>query len=101
MLALADLVVSAWLVAVTTSLSAACGAVYRPDCVIVPVPWATVHVTPVFVDPETVAVNCCVHFAGIATLVGEMAIATFCGTVTATVAAADAVPSAALTAVTV
>jgi hypothetical protein len=66
--ALALLVVSATLVAVTLWLPAAAGAVYRPDALIVPAvefpPAApsTDHVTAVFVVFCTVAANCAVAF---------------------------------------
>jgi hypothetical protein len=66
--ALALLVVSATLVAVTLWLPATAGAVYTPDALIVPVvafPPATPstdHVTAVFVVFCTVAVNCAVAF---------------------------------------
>ena len=85
----------------TTSVSAACGAVYNPDDVTVPVPFETTHVTPVLEDPATVAENCCCHFSGIATDVGEMLIETSWDADTLTVAAADDIPFAALTAFTV
>jgi hypothetical protein len=69
--------------------------------VIVPVPLATAHVTALLVVPEIPAANCCCHLSGIATVVGEMVIETTAGSVTLTVAEADLVASAALTAVTV
>src|SRR5947209_3537436 len=68
-LALALLVVSATLVATTVWLPLAAGAVYRPEVEIVPVVEfppetpSTPQVTAVLVEPETVAVNCCVAFA--------------------------------------
>jgi hypothetical protein len=75
--------------------------VYNPDCVMVPVPFETVHVTPVLVDPDTMAENCCCHVSGIATDIGEMLIETVCGADTLTVAEADIALFAALAAVTV
>ena len=62
MVAVADLVPSAALTAVTVTVWAdvmVAGAVYRPFT-IVPVCGDRDHVTLVFVDPVTVAVNCCV-----------------------------------------
>ena len=99
--ALADLVLSAWLVTVTTSVSAAWGAVYSPDWSIVPVPFAMVHLTPVLDEPDTAAENCCCHLSGRATDVGEILIDTVCGADTLTTAEADVVLLAALVAVTV
>ena len=61
MLAVAVLLVSATLVAVTMTvcrLPSAAGAVYRPPLEIVPTAGLTDHVTAVFVIPVTVAVNC-------------------------------------------
>lgn len=58
--------VSATLVAVTVCVPATDGAVYRPlelivpDVVFPPLTPSTDHVTDVFVDPVTVAVNCVV-----------------------------------------
>jgi hypothetical protein len=75
--------------------------VYSPDRLIVPVPFAIAHVTPVLVEPDTAAENCCCHFSGIATNVGEIVIETVWGADTLTVAEADIVLFAALTAVTV
>jgi hypothetical protein len=69
--------------------------------VIVPVPFETVQVTPVLADPEIMAENCCCHFSGIASDVGEMLIETGCGADTLTVAEADLELFAALTAMTV
>lgn len=56
----ADLVGSAWLVAVTVAVvfDDTFGAVKSPELEIVPSD--ADHVTPVFVDPLTVSVNCCV-----------------------------------------
>ncbi len=54
--AVADLVVSAMLVAFTVYVPAVLGAVYRPKFEIVPA--LAVQVTEVFVFPATVAVNC-------------------------------------------
>ena len=53
--AIADLVVSAWLVTVTVSDPVFEGAVYKPACVIVPL--TVFHVTFVLALPVTVAVN--------------------------------------------
>jgi hypothetical protein len=36
------------------------GAVYQPVLLIVPTLGLTLHLTPVFPDPVTVAANCCV-----------------------------------------
>ena len=62
MLALADFVVSATLVAVTITLCCVvrvAGAVYNPVLLIVPTFGLSVQVTAVFPDPPlTVAVNC-------------------------------------------
>src|SRR5579863_8760524 len=56
-LALADFVGSAVLVAVTVSEPAVAGAVYKP--LLETMPLIAVQFTAVFVDPVTVAVNCC------------------------------------------
>ena len=56
--AVADFVLSAWLVAVDHIVLAVRGAVYTPDCVMVPLPRVTAQVTDLFVCPVTVAVNC-------------------------------------------
>jgi hypothetical protein len=71
--------------------------VYSPDEETVPP--VAVQVTAVFVEPVTVAVNCCVPFAWIAAAPGEIETAT--GAATVTVAAADFVLSATLLAVIV
>ena len=52
----ADFVLSATLVAFTVKEPADAGAVYRPEAETVPP--VAVHVTAVFVEPVTVAVNC-------------------------------------------
>jgi hypothetical protein len=65
------------------------------------VPFETVQVTPVLAEPETVAENCCCHFSGIATDVGDMLIETVWGADTLTLAEADVELLAALTAMTV
>jgi hypothetical protein len=60
-LAVAFLLVSATLVAVTVTvcgLLSVAGAVYRPPLEIVPTAGFTDHVTAVFVVPVTAAVNC-------------------------------------------
>src|SRR5205085_1992219 len=67
-LALAFLVLSAWLMAVTVIVPAgiALGAVYSPALLIVPVAalppvtLLTCHVTAVLAEPVAVAMNCCV-----------------------------------------
>jgi len=79
--ALADLVVSAAEVAVTVTsagFGTVDGAVYQPveeivphEAPVQPVP-VTLHITLVFVDPVTVAVNCCVSPATTSALVGEI-----------------------------
>jgi hypothetical protein len=96
--ALADLVGSATLVAVTTNDPAAAGAVYKPAALTVP-PVAD-QVTAVLALPVTVAVNCCVAFVRIEAVVGLIATATTGAAVTVTVALADLVGSATLVAVT-
>ncbi|HVX57240.1 MAG TPA: hypothetical protein VHA37_05905, partial [Candidatus Saccharimonadales bacterium] len=61
--AVAVLVVSAELVAVTVTVCAEvidAGAVYRPVVEIVPTDGLIAHVTAVFDEPETEAANCCV-----------------------------------------
>jgi hypothetical protein len=55
----------------------------------------------VLADPETVAENCCCHFSGIASDVGDMLIDTVCSADTLTVAEADIELFSALTALTV
>jgi hypothetical protein len=99
--AVADLVVSATLVALTVKVPAALGAVYRSVLSTVP-PWTstTVQVTEVLELPVTVAVNCAVAFVRIDAVVGVIDTATTTGAVTVTVAVADLVPSATLVAVT-
>ena len=64
-------------------------------------PFETIQVTPELAEPETVAENCCCHFSGIASDVGDMLIETGCGADTLTVAEADVELFAALRAVTV
>ena len=64
-------------------------------------PFETVQVTPVLAEPETVAENCCCHFSGIATDVGDMLIETVWDADTLTLAEADVELLAALTAMTV
>src|SRR5438552_19074589 len=70
--ALADLVASATLVAVTIAVvfDVTVEAVYSPELLIVP--FVAVHVTAVLVVPVTVAVNCCVPPDATVALVGEM-----------------------------
>src|SRR6266540_1385266 len=102
--ALAVLVESASLVAVTVCVPAVAGAVYSPPVEMVPtvglppVTPSTDHCTPVLVVPVTVAVNCAVVFTGTAAEVGLMLTAM---AVTVTVALAVLVGSALLVAVTV
>ena len=96
--AVALFVVSAWLCAWTVSVSCTFGAVNKPDVLTVPVPFITDQVTPVFVVPETVAVNClCAPGVSVAE-VGDIETAT---AGTATVAVAVFVVSAWLCACTV
>lgn len=94
----ADLVASAALVAVTVYVPVVLGAVYRPELEIVPA--LAVQVTAVFVDPLTVAVNCCVAPAWMETVTGLIDTTIGAGALTVTVADADLVLSAALVAVT-
>ena len=98
---------SAALVAATVTVpeGTADGATYNPDASTVPTvelppltPF-TVHVTPVFVVPLTVAVNCCVCPTWMDVLVGDTVTDTVWAIVT--VASADFVGSAELTAATV
>ena len=84
-----------------TSFSAARGAVYKPDCVIVPLPRVTAHVTAVLDRPETAAVNCNWFVAPTEAFAGEMVTATGCGTLTMTSAEADFVLTTLLIAVIV
>lgn len=65
-----------------------------------PFPCEIVQVTAVFVEPETVAANCCCHFSGIATVAGEILTETLCAAATVMLAAALFVGSAALVEVT-
>jgi hypothetical protein len=74
--------------------------VKRPVEVIVPLPFVTAHVTAVLLVPDTVAANCCCHFAGMVVEVGEIEIEIL-GTVTPTEADPAFVGSATLTACTV
>ena len=70
--ALADFVVSAWLVALTVTVVVVVtvGAVKRPALEIVPA--LVDHVTAVFVEPVTVALNCWVPPDATVVEVGEM-----------------------------
>jgi len=61
----------------------------------------TAQVTAVLLEPETIAANCCCHFSGIATALGEMLTPIVWGGDTLTVAEAVLVMSATLAAVTV
>jgi len=102
--ALADLLVSALLVAVTVTFETAgtmLGALYSPPVLMVPAvefppmtPF-TFHVTDVFVVLVTVAVNCFVVFTRTLALVGEMLIATGGGGGGEFVTVTDALPTAA------
>jgi hypothetical protein len=79
MVAVAVLVLSAELVAVTVTVCAEvidAGAVYRPLVEIVPADGLIAQVTAVFVEPETEAVNCCVLPAWRLTLDGAKLIVT-------------------------
>jgi len=96
----ADFVVSAAEVAVTVKLDPAVEpAVYKPEVEIVPP--VAVHVTAVFDDPVTVAVNCCVCPTCKVWLVGEIETLTTGAGCIVTAADADFVVSAAEVAVTV
>jgi hypothetical protein len=76
------------------------GAVYKPVALMVPVPAGlSAQTTPVFVDPVTEAVNCCVAPCDNVTLAGDRE--RLSGGFNVTVAVAVLVPSAALVAVTV
>jgi hypothetical protein len=77
----ADFVVSAWLVAVTVAVVVEVteGAVKSP--VLEMVPAEAVHVTAVFVEPLTVAVNCWVLPADSVALVGVIEMETIVGIV--------------------
>ena len=100
--AVADLVLSATLVAVTVTVWVAAmgaGAVYSPAAEIEPAPLgAIVHVTDVTAAPVTVAVNCCVCESNRLAVGGATVTATGCKV---TVADPDLVLSATLVAVTV
>lgn len=91
----ADFVVSATLLAVTVYVPAELGAVNRPELEIVP-PLAD-QVTDVFVEPETLALNCWVAPVEIDAEVGLIETAT--AAVTVIVVVADFVGSATLVAV--
>jgi hypothetical protein len=80
--AVADLLESATLVAVTVKLPAVTPALYRPE--VETVPPLAVHVTEVFEVPLTAAVNCCVPPACSEAEIGEMATVTPDGEVTFT-----------------
>ena len=95
----ADLVESATLVAVTEKPPATPPALYKPEAETVP-PLA-LHVTEVFEVPVTEAVNCCVPPACNDAEVGEIVTATTDCAVAVTCAEADFVESAVLVAVTV
>ena len=98
----ADFVVSACETAVTVTVpeGAVAGAVYKPEVEIVPtvvfppVVLFTCQVTAVFVEPVTVAVNCCVAPVCREAVVGEMVTATVGAVVTVTEAVPDLVESA-------
>jgi hypothetical protein len=93
----ADFVGSALLVAVTEYVPAVAGAVYSPEEETVPD--VADQLTDVLLVPVRVAVNCCVALTWIAATGGLMETAT--GAVTVTVADAVFVVSATLRAVTV
>jgi hypothetical protein len=99
----ADSVVSAWLVAVMVTVCGVemlAGAVYRPDALIVPVPAGLiVQVTAVFPVFRTLAVNCCVWLAPMVALGGVTPTDT--GIISVTVAEAACVISVRLVAVMV
>lgn len=99
--ALADLLVSATLVAVTVTVCCAvtlAGAVYKPLALTVPVPAGLIdHVTVAGLSPVTVAVNCCVAPCNRVAVAGEMVTGGF----NVTVAVALFVLSATLVALTV
>jgi len=98
--AVADLVLSALLVAVMVSVTAVAGAVYSPAAVIVPE--AAFQVTDLSVTvPDTFAVNCCVALVRSEAFGGEMEMELTTAVVTVTVTVADFVLSALLVAVTV
>jgi hypothetical protein len=108
--ALSNFVLSATETAVTvtaTGFGIVAGAVYNPPAVIVPtvasppaVP-LTSHVTAVFAEFATVAVNCCVPFTATLGVFGETVTVTAGGAVTVTDAVPLLVLSACETAVTV
>src|SRR5713101_42200 len=56
----ADFVASACEVAITVDCPEVCGAVNNPDALTDPAPALTFQPTAVFVEPVTLAVNCCV-----------------------------------------
>ncbi len=96
----ADFVVSATLVAVTFALPADVGAVKRPLALIVPA--VADQVTDLFETvPATVAENCCVAPVRIAGAAGDTETEFTTGAATVMVAVADLVVSATLVAVTV
>jgi hypothetical protein len=95
----ADFVVSAVLVAFTVYLPALAGAVYIPFVDTVP-PLAD-QVMPVLLVPVTVATNCCVPPVFTVAELGLIETATVGAAVTLTLAIADLVESAALVAFTV
>ena len=70
--AVAVLLGSATLVAITVAVSAEAGAVYTPLLDTVPPPLATLQLTAVLLAPPTVAVNCTVPLAVSVVLVGAM-----------------------------
>jgi hypothetical protein len=98
--ALADFVESALDVIVTVWLPDRFGAKYKPAVEMFPVVSfpdrtpSTYHLTPVFVEPVTVATNCLVAVPVTLALVGEMLIVTGVGALTVTVALALCVESA-------
>jgi|KBSMisStandDraft_5_1062788.scaffolds.fasta_scaffold1488991_1 hypothetical protein len=100
MVAEADFVASALLVAVTVAVPAVAAAVYAPLVVIVPADAFQLTDLSLTV-PATVAVNCCLPLVKIEAVVGEMLTEFTTGAETVTLDDADFVLSALLVAVTV
>ncbi len=98
MVAVADFVVSATLVALTVAVPAVAGAVYKPVLETVPPPLVTVQVTAVLLLPVTVALNWTEPFVPTDVVAGEIVTAT--GEVIDILADAALVESATLVAVT-
>ena len=99
-LACANFVASATLVAVTVKFPAIVPATYSPLVEIVPP--VAVQLTPVFVAPVTLAVNCCEAPSKSESVFGATATLTLCaGALIVTLACANFVASATLVAVTI